>query len=122
VQAATDRMNARIEILVEDYNEVREALVGTRAEQARTREQVLDTRRRLRAAGASSAGPRCGARPARAPTTGVLRPRLRRPLPMHHVGMYVGGGAMAEAPYSGASVRVASIGRGDDAGAVCPTG
>jgi hypothetical protein len=41
---------------------------------------------------------------------------------MHHVGMYVGGRAMAEAPYSGASVRVASIGRGDDAGAVCPTG
>jgi cell wall-associated NlpC family hydrolase len=44
------------------------------------------------------------------------------PSTIHHVGMYVGGGAMAEAPYSGASVRVASIGRGDDAGAVCPTG
>jgi peptidoglycan DL-endopeptidase CwlO len=50
VQAAIDRMNARIELLVEDYNEVREALVRTRAEQARTREQVLDARRRLRAA------------------------------------------------------------------------
>ena len=35
---------------------------------------------------------------------------------IHHVGMYVGGGAMVEAPYSGARVRVASI------GAVRPTG
>jgi peptidoglycan DL-endopeptidase RipA len=44
------------------------------------------------------------------------------PSTIHHVGMYVGGGPMVEAPYSGASVRVASIGRGDDAGAVRPTG
>ena len=43
-------MNARVESLVEDYNEVREALARTRAEQARTREQVLAARRRLRAA------------------------------------------------------------------------
>jgi len=50
VQAAIDRMNARVEGLVEDYNEVREALARTRAEQARTRRQVLDARRRLRAA------------------------------------------------------------------------
>jgi peptidoglycan DL-endopeptidase CwlO len=50
VQAAIDRMNARVEGLVEDYNEVREALAQTRAEQARTRRQVLDARRRLRAA------------------------------------------------------------------------
>jgi cell wall-associated NlpC family hydrolase len=50
VQAAIDRMNARVEVLVEDYNEVREALARTRAEQAETREQVLDARRRLRAA------------------------------------------------------------------------
>jgi peptidoglycan DL-endopeptidase CwlO len=50
VQAAIDRMNARIEVLVEGYNEVREALARTRAEQARTRERVLDARRRLRAA------------------------------------------------------------------------
>ena len=50
VQAAIDRMHARVEILVEDYNEVREALARTRAEQAKTREQVLDARRRLRAA------------------------------------------------------------------------
>ena len=41
---------------------------------------------------------------------------------IHHIGMYVGGGAMVEAPYSGARVRVASIGRGDDIGAVRPTG
>jgi cell wall-associated NlpC family hydrolase len=43
-------MNARVEGLVEDYNEVREALARTRAEQAETRERVLDARRRLRAA------------------------------------------------------------------------
>jgi peptidoglycan DL-endopeptidase CwlO len=41
---------------------------------------------------------------------------------IHHVGLYVGGGAMVEAPYSGASVRVASIGRRDYIGAVRPTG
>jgi peptidoglycan DL-endopeptidase CwlO len=45
-----------------------------------------------------------------------------RPSTIHHVGMYVGGGAMVEAPYSGASVRLASIGRRDYAGAVRPTG
>ena len=44
------------------------------------------------------------------------------PATIHHVGMYVGGGAMIEAPYSGASVRIASIGRGDYIGAVRPTG
>ena len=41
---------------------------------------------------------------------------------IHHVGMYVGGGAMVEAPYSGARIRVASIGRGDHIGAVRLTG
>jgi cell wall-associated NlpC family hydrolase len=50
VDAAIDRMNARVEGLVEDYNEVREALARTRVEQARTRRQALDARRRLRAA------------------------------------------------------------------------
>ena len=40
---------------------------------------------------------------------------------IHHVGMYLGGGAMVEAP-TGARVRVASIGRGDYIGAVRPTG
>jgi peptidoglycan hydrolase CwlO-like protein len=50
VQAAIGRMNARVECLVEDYNEVRQALAHTRVEQARTREQVLDARRRLRVA------------------------------------------------------------------------
>jgi cell wall-associated NlpC family hydrolase len=41
---------------------------------------------------------------------------------IHHVGIYVGGGAMIEAPYSGARVRFASIGRRDYIGAVRPTG
>jgi cell wall-associated NlpC family hydrolase/outer membrane murein-binding lipoprotein Lpp len=44
------------------------------------------------------------------------------PSTIHHVGMYVGGGAMVEAPYSGARVRIASIGRRDYIGAVRPTG
>ena len=41
---------------------------------------------------------------------------------IHHVGLYIGGGAMIEAPCSGARVRVASIGRRDYIGAVRPTG
>jgi cell wall-associated NlpC family hydrolase len=41
---------------------------------------------------------------------------------IHHVGMYIGGGAMVEAPYSGARVRISSIGRRDYIGAVRPTG
>ena len=41
---------------------------------------------------------------------------------IHHVGLYIGGGAMLEAPCSGARVRVASIGRRDYIGAVRPTG
>jgi cell wall-associated NlpC family hydrolase len=44
------------------------------------------------------------------------------PSTIHHVGMYVGGGAMVEAPYSGARVRISSIGRRDYIGAVRPTG
>ena len=44
------------------------------------------------------------------------------PATIHHVGMYVGGGVMVEAPYSGARVRLASIGRRDYIGAVRPTG
>ena len=31
----------------------------------------------------------------------------------HHVGLYVGGGQMIEAPYTGANVRYASIYRSD---------
>ena len=44
------------------------------------------------------------------------------PSTIHHVGMYLGGGAMVEAPYSGVRVRIASIGRRDYIGAVRPTG
>ena len=40
--------------------------------------------------------------------------------PIHHVGMYIGGGEMIEAPYTGASVRVSSMDRGDYAGACRP--
>jgi cell wall-associated NlpC family hydrolase len=41
---------------------------------------------------------------------------------IHHVGLYVGGGRMAEAPYSGATVRLASINRSGWFGAARPTG
>lgn len=41
--------------------------------------------------------------------------------PIHHVGMYVGGGTFIEAPHSGANVRFNSLGsRGDYAGACRP--
>jgi cell wall-associated NlpC family hydrolase len=41
--------------------------------------------------------------------------------PIHHVGMYVGGGQFIEAPYTGADVRISSLGnRSDYAGACRP--
>jgi len=41
--------------------------------------------------------------------------------PIHHVGMYVGGGSFIEAPHSGAVVRIASLSnRSDYAGACRP--
>jgi cell wall-associated NlpC family hydrolase len=40
--------------------------------------------------------------------------------PIHHVGMYIGGGQMIEAPYTGASVRIAGAFRSDYAGACRP--
>jgi len=40
--------------------------------------------------------------------------------PIHHVGMYIGGGQMVEAPYTGASVRVVSSARSDTVGAGRP--
>jgi cell wall-associated NlpC family hydrolase len=39
---------------------------------------------------------------------------------IHHVGMYIGGGDMIEAPYTGARVRIASAFRSDYAGACRP--
>lgn len=42
--------------------------------------------------------------------------------PIHHVGMYIGGGTMVEAPYSGQTVRTRSINRPDYAGAARPGG
>jgi len=42
--------------------------------------------------------------------------------PIHHVGMYVGGGCFVEAPYTGADVRIARLSsHGDYAGACRPT-
>jgi len=40
--------------------------------------------------------------------------------PIHHVGMYVGGGTMIEAPYTGVDVRYHTIYRSDYAGAARP--
>jgi cell wall-associated NlpC family hydrolase len=40
---------------------------------------------------------------------------------IHHVGMYISGGLMVEAPYTGAVVRTSSIWRSSYAGAVRPT-
>ena len=38
--------------------------------------------------------------------------------PVHHVGMYIGGGYFVEAPHTGANVRVSKLaGRGDLVGA-----
>jgi cell wall-associated NlpC family hydrolase len=39
--------------------------------------------------------------------------------PIHHVGMYVGGGDFIEAPYTGMSVRVVSLGRRSDYVGAC---
>jgi cell wall-associated NlpC family hydrolase len=47
---------------------------------------------------------------------------LRDPSTIHHLGMYIGGGLMVEAPYTGSVVRVRSINRPDYIGAVRPTG
>jgi cell wall-associated NlpC family hydrolase len=40
--------------------------------------------------------------------------------PIHHVGIYVGGGMMIHAPQTGKNVTYASIGRGDYVGAIRP--
>ncbi len=40
--------------------------------------------------------------------------------PIHHVGIYIGGGEMIEAPYTGASVRISNAFRDDYAGACRP--
>jgi cell wall-associated NlpC family hydrolase len=41
--------------------------------------------------------------------------------PIHHVGMYVGGGDFIEAPYTGSNVRITELSsRGDYAGACRP--
>jgi len=39
--------------------------------------------------------------------------------PIHHVGMYVGGGDFIEAPYTGMNVRVVSLGRRSDYAGAC---
>ena len=35
------------------------------------------------------------------------------PSTIHHVAIYIGGGQMVEAPYTGANVRISSIYRSD---------
>ena len=35
----------------------------------------------------------------------------RRGAPIHHVAMYIGGGNMVEAPYTGANVRIVPLRR-----------
>jgi cell wall-associated NlpC family hydrolase len=40
--------------------------------------------------------------------------------PIHHVGMYVGGGMMVHAPETGELVQVSPVSRGDLAGAARP--
>ncbi|WP_084693254.1 NlpC/P60 family protein [Actinomadura atramentaria] len=44
------------------------------------------------------------------------------PATIHHVGIYVGGGRMVEAPYTGARVRVSSVHRAGLIGATRPAG
>ncbi|MCW2901386.1 MAG: hypothetical protein JWO67_3651 [Streptosporangiaceae bacterium] len=46
----------------------------------------------------------------------------RDPSTIHHVGVYIGRGQMVEAPYTGARVRVSSVGRPDFVGATRPAG
>lgn len=41
---------------------------------------------------------------------------------IHHVGMYIGGGKMVEAPFTGANVRISSMWRPDLVGATRPSG
>jgi cell wall-associated NlpC family hydrolase len=41
---------------------------------------------------------------------------------IHHVGIYIGGGRMVEAPFTGADVRISSIWRPDLVGATRPSG
>ncbi|RAY15372.1 NlpC/P60 family protein [Actinomadura craniellae] len=60
--------------------------------------------------------------------TGMLRPGdlvffaydTGDPDTIHHVGIYIGGGKMVEAPYTGAHVRISSIWRNGLIGAVRP--
>jgi cell wall-associated NlpC family hydrolase len=44
------------------------------------------------------------------------------PKTIHHVGIYIGGGQMVEAPFTGARVRISSAFRPDYAGATRPAG
>ena len=55
-------------------------------------------------------------------STSALKPGdlLFHGSPIHHMGMYIGGGQMVEAPYTGASVRVVSSSRSDTVGAGRP--
>ena len=39
--------------------------------------------------------------------------------PIHHVGMYVGGGCFIEAPYTGVDVRISRMSSRDDFAGAC---
>ena len=69
-----------------------------------------------------SAGPRVGLGSLAPGDLVFFASNTGNPGSIHHVGVYIGGGAMIEAPYSGGQVRVSSIGRRNDIGAVRPTG
>jgi len=47
---------------------------------------------------------------------------VKNPRTIHHVGIYIGGGRMVEAPYTGATVRISSIWRRGLIGATRPAG
>ncbi len=105
---------------------------------------TLGRERRLRLLGAhlgrvAARGARLGADDRRRPVADPRRPRggplgaapgdlvfyayhLGDWRSIHHVGLYVGRGLMAEAPYSGARVRLASINRAGWFGAARPGG
>jgi cell wall-associated NlpC family hydrolase len=69
-----------------------------------------------------NAGPHIGMDQLRVGDLVFFATNLSDPSTIHHVGMYIGRGLMVEAPFTGAVVRISSIGRAGYIGAVRPTG